>query len=269
MADYSSLYPTLSRNKNGDSSYGPAAMGDPSGSAGAPLSTSPGSPGGSPLGTLGDVWDSSGNFTGEPGVPAEDASSSPWAGLASKGIASFAPLALSLFAPKTQGDIPGGINNAVDKANALDKTGQTTSAQGAEALNPVLHYLAAVTSGDPQALLAATAPQRRKVIDQYDTARQAAQFAPRGGGTSSAVVNANTRQAGDLAQVNQTAQSEGMKTAAAVGEALTGQGANAQSASVGHLTQLLQPLIQNQQNDQASTFKTFASIASMIGMFVL
>lgn len=263
MADYSSLYPSLSRNKNGGSAYGPAAMG--AGSS----SPSPGAP----LGTMDSTWDANGVFQGDTTISNNPQSPGFWGGTGgaalSKGIAGFAPLALSLFAPSDNSNVPGAIKNATDAANTLGTTGQNTSAQGAEAINPVLHYLAQVTSGDPAALAAATAPQRRKVIDQYDTARQQAQFAPRGGGTSSAVVNANTRQAGDLSQINQTAQSEGMKTAAAVGEALTGQGANAQSASVGHLTSLLQPLIQNKQADQQSIFNTFSSIASLIGLFAV
>ena len=184
-----------------------------------------------------------------------------------KVIGGVAPLALSFLAPDGI-DMAGPTKEAQDAARTLGKTGATQAGQGAEALGPVLHYLAAMTSGDPQALLAATMPERRRVMDQYDTARQASQFAPRGGGTSSALVNLNSREASDLAMIGGKGRSDAMKASADIGTALSTSGAQAQSASASHLTQLLDPLLKQQASDQESVFNTFASIAGMIGMFV-
>lgn len=247
MADYSTLYPTLTRKTSpGTGSGNPSASG---------------------LGSLNDAWDPSGNFVGSSSVTG-DFSGKTGTFNYGKLATGLAPLALSLFAPKDTSNVPGAIGDATAAAKKLGLSGAQTSAQGSEALAPVLHYLAAVTSGDPQALLQATMPARRRVIDQYDTARQAAQFSPRGGGTSSAVVNANTREAGDLAAIGGEAQTKGMETAAQLGSALTGQGQNAQSASVSHLTNLLGPLIRNKEQDQQSVFSTFSSIASLMGLFL-
>lgn len=247
MADYSTLYPSLTRSKGLSRSSGTGT-------------------GAASLGALDTTWDAQGNFLGDTSVTGDfSGRSGPNYG---KIATSFAPLALSLFAPKDNSNVPGAIKNATTAATNLGTQGVATAAQGSEALAPVLHYLAAVTSGDPQALLQATMPERRRVIDQYDTARQAAQFSPRGGGTSSAVVNANTREAGDLAALGGKARTEGMTTAAQLGAQLTGQGQQSQSASVSHLSNLLGPLMQNKQQDQQSVFNTFSSIASMIGLFI-
>lgn len=252
MADYSTLYPTLTRKSS------------PGTGAGGSASTGSGIPG---LDGLNDAWDPNGNFVGGTSVTGDFSGGGGGGFNYGKLATGLAPLALSLFAPKDTANVPGAIGNATAAATQLGASGAATTAEGNAALAPVLNYLAAVTSGDPSALLAATMSERRRVIDQYDTARQAAQFSPRGGGTSSAVVNANTREAGDLASIGANARAEGIKTAAQLGTTLTGQGQNAQSASVSHLTQLLGPLMANKQNDQQSIFSTFSSIASLIGLF--
>src|SRR5262245_54209632 len=69
------------------------------------------------------------------------------------------------------------------QAGDLSKTGDVLGQEGASALNPALNYFKGQLSSNPQELLAATAPERGRVIDQYDTARQAiGEFGPRGGG---------------------------------------------------------------------------------------
>jgi hypothetical protein len=168
------------------------------------------------------------------------------------------------------GDSKGdrALQDALAAAKGLGTTGKTLSGEGQQSLAPVLHYLALLNSGDPQALLEATMPERRRVIDQYDTARQASQFSPRGGGTSSAMVDLNAREAGDLAALGAKARTDSLKMSADLGTNLSQLGAGTQSQSVDHMVNLMKPLLAKEQSNNEDTFKTFANIASIAMMFV-
>lgn len=175
----------------------------------------------------------------------------------------------SLFAPKSR-SIDPEINAIEGGSKDLAASGKATSAQGQSALDPVLKYFKALASGDPSEALAATAPQRGRVIDQYDAARRsAANFTPRGGGQASAQQESRSREASDLANVTSTARTDATKELAALGSNLTQQGTSAQEASINAMVSTLQPLLAKQGQDSQSIGKTFAGIGELIGSFFL
>lgn len=186
-----------------------------------------------------------------------------WGQIAGAGIG----LAGSLLAPDAT-DVGGPTREAQDAARKLGANASDVLKQGSATISPVLHYLAALNSGDPSAILQATMPERRRVLDQYDTAKQAIRFDPRGGGTSSAMVEANAREASDLAMLGSKARTDSLKMSADLGEALTSQGLQGENAAAGHMANLLGPIMRQQENDQKSTFETFASIAALAMMFI-
>lgn len=172
----------------------------------------------------------------------------------------------TLFAPKSEG-ISKNINAIEGGAAKLNAGGNSLTGEGQSALDPVLKYFKALASGDPSQALAATTPQRGRVIDQYDTARRsAANFTPRGGGQASTQQESRTKEASDLANVTSSATTDATKSLAALGGTLTQQGISEQEASVNALVSTLQPLLQQQQQqgaDTASIFKSIGEIAAV------
>jgi len=176
-------------------------------------------------------------------------------------------LAGSLLAPDST-DIKGPIKEAQAASRTLGTNAASILGQGSTALGPVLHYLAALQSGDPSAVLQATMPERRRVLDQYDTAKQATAFAPRGGGTSSAMVDLGAREASDLSLLGSKAQTDALKMGADLGTNLVGAGLQGENAAASHMTQLLQPIAQQKAQDDKNTWETFANIAMLAAMFI-
>lgn len=166
--------------------------------------------------------------TGRPGdgssLPAstDDGSGGPdWKGIA--GLA--APLIGSLF---TDNPYKGKRDTNIDSVATLAKTlaaqGSALSGQGEDALAPVLKYLMAVTGADPGALNTAIQPEKARVLDQYDTARKALQFAPRGGGQASATLQAGTRAASDISTLTAEARRSGVANLGTLGKGLLDTG---------------------------------------------
>ena len=133
-----------------------------------------------------------------------------------------------------------------------------------------LKYFQALASGDPSQALAATQPQRGRVIDQYDAARRSAgQFTPRGGGQASTEQAFRAQEAGQLADTTSAARSEGAKEAASVGGAMTQQGLSAEEQSINAMVSTLQPLIQQQQQQGNDIGKILSGIGELAGAFFL
>ena len=181
-----------------------------------------------------------------------------WADIIKSGVL----LSGALLAPDGM-DAAGPTREAQAAARQLGRTGAETSQAGADTLRPLLHYLAAINSGDPTAIMEATAPERRKVLDQYDTARQASQFSPPGGGTASAMVGLATKEASDLSMVGAKARADAAQLAGQIGTQLTQTGAGTEAAAANQLTNLLNPIIRQKEGDDKSTFETFANLAQM------
>ncbi len=137
------------------------------------------------------------------------------------------------------------LNKSYDTSADLAKSLQ---GQSQEMLTPASQYIKALISGDRQALLQATQPERRKVIDQYSAAKKSiGEFAPRGGGQSTAMANLASNQAADLSGITAGARAgavgEGLKT----GLAESQQGIYSQQVGNQALSGVLQGLKQEQQ----------------------
>ena len=184
-----------------------------------------------------------------------------WGSIGKAGL----PLALSLLAPKSQSITP--TVNAIDKsAGDLKTAGTKATATGQEALSPALKYFQALVSGDPNAILQATAPDRARVIDQYDTARKnIAQFSPRGGGQSSNINEGFTKEASDLSTGTASARSNAATALASIGNAETEQGLTAEERSISALSATLQPLLQQGEQQNNSVISTFTGIGKLLG----
>lgn len=136
------------------------------------------------------------------------------------------------------------LNTLRNSSTAMRQRGDTLNAMGTEAVNPVLQYFSALLKGDPNALLQATQPERARVIDQYDTARQAiSQFSPRGGGTNAALAQSRFGQASTLANITATARSAAAGQAGQIGTALTGLGLNAQQLASADLNTIINAIL--------------------------
>ena len=189
-----------------------------------------------------------------------------WGSIAGAG----AGLLGSLFAPKRSPELSSNIKNIEGSAAGLKKTGTDLTAQGSSGMAAALKYFQALASGDPSQALAATQPQRGRVIDQYDAARRSAsQFTPRGGGQASTEQASRASEAGQLADTTAAARSEGAKEAAAVGGTMTQQGLSAEEQSINAMVSTLQPLIQQQQQQGADVGKIFSGIGELVGSFFL
>lgn len=187
-----------------------------------------------------------------------------WSKLALGGISAIAPL----FAGGGSSNkaLTDAIAAAQKSATDLGTEGKALTAQGTTALGPIMKYLQAIASGDPTALLNATRPERTRVLDQYDTARKTiANTQPRGGGQASAMVNATTRQASDLAAVGSNAQHAATDTAAQLASGLLSAGVNTEHAATAGLINVIGPLLQKAQADKRSIADTFEGIAAVLG----
>lgn len=127
-----------------------------------------------------------------------------------------------------------------DHAMRLGARGAQLGEQGTTTTQPVLDYYGKLLSGDANALAEATQPERGRVLDQYDTARRAmAQFAPRGGGTTSAVAQSYTQQAQQLADITSTARRSAAELFASLGPQLASLGLTAEQLEAADLNTII------------------------------
>jgi len=126
--------------------------------------------------------------------------------------------------------------------------GEQLAGQGQEAIAPVLKYLKDVMGGDPSAALAATAPERGRVIDQYDTARRAAaQFGARGGATNAAIADSHFQEANQLSDITSTAKRDATAQLASLGTAVTGLGLSAKQLASADLQTVINAIFGREQ----------------------
>lgn len=151
-------------------------------------------------------------------------------------IGEAAPLITALFSPRNKelDATKAGAADLLAKGNQLFTGGQQLSEEGKAAIAPVLNYLKSVAGGDQAALDVATAPERRRVIDQYDTAKQSLLTGPRSGGTASAALGLEANKAGDLASLIAQARRSGV-------------------TDLGQLSQFIMSLAQGQKTAGVST----------------
>lgn len=222
-------------------------------------------PGGKPSGvsSIGFLPSSSGSSKSD---DSSDGGGFAWDKIAGAG----AGLIGSLFAPKKSPELGQNLKTIEGSATDLRKSGTDLTAKGSAALDPVLKYFQALASGDPSQALAATSPQRGRVIDQYDSARRsAAQFTPRGGGQASSEQESRSREAGQLADTTSQARSEGASALASLGSDVTRSGLSAEEASINAMVSTLQPLLEQQKQQGADVSKIFGGIGELVGSFFL
>jgi hypothetical protein len=227
-----------------DPTYAPA--GPPSHGTGAPPFMGLPSGGGSP------------RTSGSP-VASDEGDGRDWGGLIEAGV----PLLFSLFGPKNKEEeaAKGSAADLQGFATSLFGQGQGMTAQGQGAMAPVLKYLMAVAGGDPTALFEATQPERARVLDQYDTAKKAMEFAPRGGGRASSTLDLEARKASDLSSMTAEARRSGVRDLATVGGGLIAEGGRAQSSAANAMEHALAGF----QGLSAQTAQKHAALGSSIG----
>jgi hypothetical protein len=175
-------------------------------------------------------------------------------------------LAGSLLAPRLD-SITGDVNTLRNRAQQQFAQGQQIAGTGADALASVIGYLHPLITGDQAAIAAATAPERKRVIDQYDTAKKAAEFAPRGA-QAGAMLNIGAQQAQQLATLPAQARAAAQQAMAQIAEYATQTGLQGESAAQGALANTLYPMLSQRGQDQESIWKTFAALGSLIGAFI-
>lgn len=160
-------------------------------------------------------------------------------------------------------DVEGSA--ATNKSNAL-----AFGKEGSALTTPISKYLQDVIGGDRQTLLQATMPERRRVIDQYDTAKKSlTEFAPRGGGMAGALSEVNAAQASDLAEIGGKARTEGMDAAARLGVQLRQMGLSSQQLASMDLNTLIQTVMKRSEQSQETMMGLGESLGSIIGLSML
>lgn len=183
------------------------------------------------------------------------------------GLAGAGALLPALFGGDDSG-LGSSITDLQKMSDSSREKGDQFHSNSQDLFKQVLPYLQAVTSGDRTALLNATMPERRRVMDQYDAARKAiAEFAPRSGGTAAANLDMRAKQAGDLAEIGSTARREGMNAASGLGATMAGLGLNATGQAIGatgHAANIQSFLAQQKAQSAGSWGEALGLIAGMI-----
>jgi hypothetical protein len=187
-----------------------------------------------------------------------------------KGISAIAPLVTSLFGSNPYTDKRDQTTDQLKQlATTLGTQGQSIAGQGQAALAPVLKYLQAVAGGDPAAINAETAPERAKVLDQYDTARKAIQFAPRGGGQASATIGAGAKAASDITSLTAAAHRQGVTDLGNLGKNLLDTGVTEQHNAASELNSVLQAYDKAKQERAATNTGLGSAIGSALSFAAL
>lgn len=168
---------------------------------------------------------------------------------------------------------PGGTQPLKDllqgSASDLRQEAGGMKQLGAGNISDASSYLRQLLSGNPQGLLAATAPERGRVIDQYDTARQAiGQFGPRGGGTTSAMAQSRLDESQALSDIFSTSRREAFGQSAALGQGLMGLGLSADQLASADLEKVMDAILTEQGFDvqkRAQNMQLWASLGQSAG----
>jgi hypothetical protein len=168
------------------------------------------------------------------------------------GVGAIAGGLMGLFKKKPGAAAPLSVDpyTALLAKNAAGATaeGQATSAEGDTALSPAMNYLKSILSGDPSAMLAATQPERGRVIDQYDTARRnTAAFGPRGGGTTGALAGSRFQQASSLSDITSGARRDAVKSETELGVNLKQLGLSQEALATQDLGTVINSILSTQE----------------------
>lgn len=191
----------------------------------------------------------------------ESGSGLDWGSLAATGISGGLA---ALFGSGDSG-ASQSIQNIKSGAASLQTAGQKDSATGEDALAKPLSYFKGLL-GNREDLLSATAPDRARVMDQYDAARKSsAQFTPRGGGQASASVAGRNQEAGDLATVGQKARGDAATALSSLGINEKQVGASEQEAAINEMATALQAQMKLDDEKGSGLSGLFGGIGNFIG----
>src|SRR5262245_40065217 len=167
-------------------------------------------------------------------------------------------------------DLSRALAKLQDTATKANQVGIDATTQGSDMFRAVIPYVKAMAGGDQAALNVATMPERKRVIDQYDTARRSiAQFTPRGGGQATAMSNLYGQEASDLSGLFANARQQGVSQATDIGHVLSSLGLSAEGMSAQTQAAIAQ-ILQKQQEQKASGWAGFAqAIGEIIGTIFL
>lgn len=158
------------------------------------------------------------------------------------------------------------------QAGKLQKTGTDFTAEGQDALGPAVKYLKGLLSDNGGDVMDATRGQRRRVIDQFDTARQATEkFGPRGGGMTSALAGSRFDQAESLADITSSARRDALSIAASLGPQLAGLGLTAQQLASADLDSVIRSLFSRESLDvekRGQNMQLWAGIGEAAGTVI-
>lgn len=175
------------------------------------------------------------------------------------------PSAGSLI-PSDPTNVKSTSTAVASSAGNLLNTGASLETQGQTGLQPVLTRLMSLLSGDPTQIDQATRPQTTAVIKQYDTAKKnSAQFAPRGGGQTSANIAAGAQEASDIGNVKSQAVTDASTQLGQIASAITGQGVQASEAGTAALGGLVQSALQGEKLSDDQWSALGGGLFSIIG----
>jgi hypothetical protein len=152
--------------------------------------------------------------------------------------------------PKAEDD-PNDPTNMLSRFGQQKmQTGEDLIGDGSDAMRSVLSYYKDLTGNDPAALLQATAPQRGRVMDQYDTARKAiSSFSPRGGAGASIGAQSYLSEASDLSDVTNEARTDAFAQQGQIGQNLLGLGLSSQQLASADFDTVLRAILTREGHD--------------------
>lgn len=161
------------------------------------------------------------------------------------------------------------IAQLTSSAKTSDSRANDFFGQSQDILGPVNDYLKAILGGDQNALMEATKPERRRVIDQYAAAKKAiAEFTPRGGGQATAMLNLAGKQAGDLAGVTGQAKQNALGLATSLGSQYSATAATQQGMAQNALGQALSGSAQQDANRSQNWQSLAMGAGQILGMIL-
>lgn len=163
------------------------------------------------------------------------------------------------------------VNALRENAGEQRARADALGAQGKAAVAPVMDYYKDILT-DPNANMAATRGQRGRVIDQYDSARQAAsRFGAKGGGTNAAIADSYFTQASSLNDIASAAQTDAAAQLGQLGTTMTGLGLSADQLASADVNTVIQAVLGREQiksqNKQAN-LSILGDIGSAAGSII-
>lgn len=173
-----------------------------------------------------------------------------------------------LFGGSGDSGLSDSIKSLQKNAGEATDLSKQFSGDSASLFQSILPYLKAASGGDRATLTAATMPQRRKVIDQYDAARKSiAEFAPRSGGTAANMNDIRAQEGSDLSTLNAQARNDAIGQSTGLSQALGSLGLNASGQASNDLlgaANIQSELAKMQQQNAGSWGQALGGLAGLL-----